>query len=68
MAKIWEPGQKRETAEERELRLSRNEQMLALPYSAKVNAAAVDINICTEIFVNHRRTFDMPTRTAFSPR
>lgn len=43
MAKIWEPGQKRETAEERELRLSRNEQMLALPYSAKVNAAAVRV-------------------------
>lgn len=39
MAKIWEPGQKRETPEERELRISRNKQMLALPYKAKVTAA-----------------------------
>lgn len=37
--KIWKEGQHRETAEERELRISTNYQMLALPYEAKVNLA-----------------------------
>lgn len=37
--KIWEPGQKKETEEEKRERLARNEQMMSLPYSAKVALA-----------------------------
>ena len=37
--KIWEPGQKKETEEEKRDRLARNEQMMSLPYSAKVALA-----------------------------
>ena len=40
MAKIWQPGQKKETPEEKRERLAINEQRLALPYGAKVELAA----------------------------
>ena len=38
-AKIWEPGQKKETKEEQRERLAINEQRMALPYRQKVNLA-----------------------------
>ncbi len=37
--KVWQPGQKKETAEEKEIRLNINAQMLALPYEKKVERA-----------------------------
>lgn len=39
MSKIWQPGQRKETEEEKRYRLELNEQRLALPYSAKVKLA-----------------------------
>ena len=38
-AKIWEPGQKKETKEEQRSRLAANEQRMALPYQQKVTLA-----------------------------
>lgn len=38
-AKIWKPGQKKETKEEQRERLAINEQRMALPYRQKVNLA-----------------------------
>lgn len=39
MAKIWKPGQKKETEEEKRLRLQQNEAYIKLPYAAKVGLA-----------------------------
>lgn len=39
MSKIWAPGQKKETPEEKAARMLHNAQMLALPYEAKVALA-----------------------------
>ena len=39
MAKIWQPGQKKETEQEKAVRMQHNAQMLALPYEAKVALA-----------------------------
>lgn len=40
MAKIWKPGQKKETAEEKQARLERNDYLLSLPHDKKVQWAA----------------------------
>lgn len=52
MAKIWKPGQKKETPEEKQARLEANEQHLALPYDLKVRMAENRIrdwqNVCWE--------------------
>ena len=52
MAKIWKPGQKKETPEEKQARLEANEQHLALPYNLKVRMAETRIrdwqNVCWE--------------------
>lgn len=52
MAKIWKPGQKKETPEEKQARLEANEQHLALPYDLKVRMAETRIrdwqNVCWE--------------------
>ena len=52
MAKIWKPGQKKETPEEKQARLEANEQHLALPYDLKVRMAEARIrdwqNVCWE--------------------
>lgn len=37
--KVWQPGQKKETAEEKEIRLNINAQMLAMSYEQKVARA-----------------------------
>lgn len=39
MVKVWTPGQRRETRDEKLLRLQTNAQRIALPYGAKVNMA-----------------------------
>lgn len=39
MVKYWQPGQHKETEEEKRQRLAVNEQRMALPYKAKVNMA-----------------------------
>ena len=39
MAKIWQPGQRKESPDEKAARAQRNAQMLALPYEAKVALA-----------------------------
>lgn len=52
MAKIWKPGQKKETPEEKQARLEANKQHLALPYDLKVRMAETRIrdwqNVCWE--------------------
>lgn len=42
-AKIWEPGQHKETEEEKQARLRRNELMLAEPFEVKVKRARMRI-------------------------
>lgn len=52
MAKIWKPGQKKETPEEKAIRMQHNAQMLALPYEGKVALAESRVfdwrTVCTE--------------------
>ena len=43
MAKIWQPGQKRETPEERKARIARNDVMMQQPYEVKVRMAELRI-------------------------
>lgn len=42
-AKIWKEGQRKETPEEKRARIETNEQMLRLPYQAKVSVARTRI-------------------------
>lgn len=44
MAKVWAPGQKKETPKEKAARIARNSQMLSLPYEAKVAIAETRIH------------------------
>ena len=57
MAKIWTEGQKKETAEEKALRMQRNAQMLALPYEAKAALAESRVRdwatVCAEYGKNY---------------
>lgn len=42
-AKVWQEGQRKETEEEKRIRKETNDQMLALPYAAKVSLARTRI-------------------------
>lgn len=57
MAKVWAPGQKKETKEQKAARIARNDQMLSLPYEAKVTLAETRIRdwvfTCAEFGKNY---------------
>ena len=57
MAKIWKPGQKKETPEEKRARLEANEQHMSLPYDLKVRMAKNRVkdwqNVCWEYGKNY---------------
>lgn len=56
-AKIWEPGQKRETKEEQRERIAINEQRLALPYKQKVTLAKRRIEQWATVCEEHGRDY-----------
>lgn len=57
MAKIWQPGQKKETPEEKAERQQLNAQRLALPYSAKVNMAKRRIREWADLCYDYGKSY-----------
>ena len=55
--KEWQPGQKKETAEEKKQRLAVNAQRLALPYQAKVLLAKDRIREWADYCIEHNKNY-----------